>query len=276
MAKAAMTTQNTGALTLAQQEEAFAREFAGAGVSTKAADNIVPQVRILQPLSPEIVDDPPLKDAKAGDFLMGSLLIPGKKGFWYQPCFWDQRWFEFMPLDQGGGFVASYEWLGEDKGVPIAPKDAKKIDDYHFKMGNNELLHYRQWAGIAWIDQRPLERVINFKSTGHTVARNWNNTAREANRFADGASRPLFMHLYHLTTEKRSNASGTWFSLNVGHPVLLSSSIDAAKAVVGDDIIAVAKLGANLFNAFQQGSKVAERDERVQTDQKKEGENVPF
>lgn len=275
MAKQPMTTTNTAALVpLSEQEAAFLRDTAGAGVSTKAADNIVPQVRILQPGSPEIVDGKMI-NVKAGDFLMGTTVIPGQDGFWFQPCYWDQRWFEFLPLAAGGGFVAAYEWRGETKGRPIPPEGAKVLDDYHFKMGDNELVHYRQWAGLAWIDGRPLERVINFKSTGHTVAREWNNVAREANRNADGTTRALYTHIYHLTTERISNAKGTWHRLAVGAPAsLLKPTSEQAKAVVGNDTFAVAMLGRQLYEAFTAGERKAEADVKV-TDEVKTDE-VPF
>lgn len=273
MAKQQIQPQTNNTPAILTDEEALAREFAGAGVSNKAADNIVPQVRVLQPLSPEIVEGK-LPNAKAGDFLMGQTIIPGQEGFWFQPCFWDQQWFEFLPLQSGGGFVASYPWLGEHKGRPIPPQGAKVLDDYHFKMGDNELIHYRQWSGLAWINKSPLERVINFKSTGHTVARNWNNAAREANRFSDGSVRPLFMHIYHLTTERNSNAKGTWYQISVGNPVLLSAANEQAKQIVGNDPIAVVRLGSELYKAFQGGERVAEVD--TPTSGRAHDDNIPF
>lgn len=248
--------ENTRTALTTVEEEALARQYAGAGVSTKAADNIVPQVRILQPLSPEIVESK-VPGAKPGDFLMGTDVM---QDFWFQPCFWDQRWFEFMPLSSGGGFVSSHEWVGETRNGPIPPKGATKVDDFRFKMGDNELVHYRQWAGLAWIDKRPLERTINFKSTGHTVARQWNNKAREANRLSDGTIRPLFGHVYHLTTERITNAKGTWYQLQVGNPVLLSQ----AKDIVGEDWAKVAALGNALNQAFTGGERKAEVDTKAE------------
>jgi hypothetical protein len=240
-----------------KEEEALARQFSGAGISNKAADNIVPQIKIMQPLSPEIVDGK-LPNAKPGDFLIGSSIIPGAEGFWFQPCHWDQLWLEFQPLQSGGGFVASHPWLGDVRGRPNLPAEARAIDDFHYKIGDNELIHYRQWAGLAWIDKHPLERTINFKSTGHTIARNWNNAAREAHRFHDGTVRPLFAHIYKLTTERISNAKGTWYQLKVGEPVLLSNRVQQAKDIVGDDTLSVVKLGAELYKAFAAGDLQAE------------------
>lgn len=249
-------------LTIVPDEDALLEQYAGAGISNKATDNIVPAIRILQPLSPEIAEGT-LPNAKPGDFMMGSEVIPSSIGFWFQPCHWHEIWFEFAPLAAGGGFITTHPWNGYDGGRPIPPPGATTINDFTFKMGANELIHYRQWAGIVWINKQPLQRIINFKSTGHTIAKNWMNVAREANRLKSGKQRPLFGHVYHLTSERITNNKGTWYQIKVGTPVTIEQAY--ADGIVDDY---VATIGSELLKAFQGGEvRAAVDDENVHRQQ---------
>jgi hypothetical protein len=209
----------------AEEEEELERlmkETAGQGISTSADDNLVPQISVLQPLSPEVLDGPAkIEGAKAGDFLVTDRAIDGREGIWFQPCHQGHIWLEFTPLSQGGGFVAAYEFTGEDS----LPPGAQRREKNQFFMPNgNQVIHYRQWAGILWDDGIGLEKVISFKSTGHTVAKEWMTKANQSNRFSNGESRSLPAHIYKLTTSMRRNQSGQWYIINVGDAILITSA----------------------------------------------------
>lgn len=246
-----------GALALSEIDQAMQAD-AGQGISTDASDNMVPQISILQPQSPEVLDGPTkVEGAAPGCFMLGShKIIKGSEGFWFQPCHFDQIWLEFQPLDKGGGFVAAHSFRGVNgSGIAIPPDGAKSKDKNRWTLGDNEVIHYRQAAGIAWIDGVGLEYVIPFKSTGHTVAKEWMTAAGRANRFPNGQQRPLYGHVYKLTLELRTNASGRWYQIRIGDPVLLGSS--PAEQVVGDSLKAYA-MGKALCNAFESNVKQAD------------------
>jgi hypothetical protein len=231
---------------------------AGHGVSTKVEDVIVPQIHVLQPLSPEVLDGPAtVSGARPGDFLMGVEIVPGRTGFWFQLCAVTQLWLEFKPIDSGGGFVASYPFTSEGE-PPLGAKRYEKMR-LRFESGN-ECIHYRQFCGVAWRNGGGLEYVIPFKSTGHTVAKTWMMEAGRANRFPDGRAPPLYGHIWKLTTSQRKNASGQWYVVDVSAPLILTDP-DAAK-VVGDPTHAYL-MGRALANAFEVGEKVAEVDRVV-------------
>lgn len=247
MAKTNIQVKEESQLPATTQLDDMMREDAGRGVSRDAADNLVPQIKVMQPLSPEIENN----QGNPGDFLLEGKFVSGSIGIWFQPCAFIQMWLEFQPLVQGGGFVASHVFTTED----VLPAGASKVDRFKVRMKNgNEVIHYRQLAGIVWDKSIPLEYVIAFKSTGHTIAREWNTRAGRLNRFTDGTPRALFAHVYHLTTSRRENAQGKWYVIDVGQGLLLGSP--EATELIGDGRRAY-QIGRSLASAFETGEKAA-------------------
>jgi hypothetical protein len=240
----------------------------GRGLSSAQHDNMIPQLSILQPLSPEVMDGPDaVEGAKAGDFLLGKSVIKAAKGVWFQPVAQAHRLFEFMPLDRGGGFVAEHPIprsadgkLLFVNGEPQMPADVERGTGYERLFPNgNHLIHYRHWAGYLWLDKRsPTPCVIAFKSTGHTVARNWMTRANSLRLEAFPDKRlDLFSHVYHLTTAQRRNAKGQWYELVVGeHRALDDKQSPKIKEVLADHDFAYEE-AEKLDRDFSAGDKVA-------------------
>jgi hypothetical protein len=250
---------------------------AGAGISNRAEDNIVPTLKWLQPLSPEVMaGSGQIKGAAPGDFLLANQLVKAADGIWFQPCFMEHKLFEFTPLDRGGGFVAEHAMTVDDLGHPvfdtsndpILPPGCRKTGLFKYEFSNgNSLIHYRQLAGIVWKDKSGSPYSINFKSTGHTVMREWMTTAGKANMFPNGHQRPLYSHVYQLHTGARRNAKGQWFVLEVGEPVCLDPSIVSKNffegttptpimEIVGDPVYAY-RIGKALNQAFKRRERAA-------------------
>lgn len=233
--------------------ERMMQEDAVAGMPGDASDYILPSIKILQPLSPQVQEGVnQVPGAKAGDLMLGHDLIAGKEGIWFQPAAMEDVWFEFQPREQGGGFVASHPFTSE--GEP--PPGARRVEKFRFRFGNgNECVHRRHVFGVAWVNKTGLEYVIPFTSTGHTIARTWKTEWYRANRYPDGRSRPPFAHLYKLTTQQKKNPKGQWYVVNVGPAVLLGTP--QAEEVVGDSARAYAQ-GKGLAVAFERRERQAE------------------
>lgn len=251
------------------------RADAGMGVSTRAADNIVPSISVLQPLSPEVLDGPDqIANSKPGDFLMANAaqpLVDGKTGVWFQPCATTEWWFEFIPRDAGGGFVARYQVEYDEREQLIPPPGAEQDPSnafrYFFPESNHSCIHYRFVAGFAWIDTLGLEYVIPFYGTGHTVCRMW-NTKWTRKRFQNGLIKPAFSHLYHLTTGRRTNKKGTWFSIETSDGTPLGETAE----IVGDPKHAYVMARA-LSQAFARHEKV---ESVVREDQEPADKEIPY
>lgn len=214
----------------------------GLGVSKQAADRIIPQVKVLQPLSPEVVE----QGRTPGNFLIGDEEIGGREGFWFQPVAEVQVWLEFQPLSAGGGFVAAYPY--SETRLPVGASHPP--GGYNAHMGENELVHYRQWFGILWRDGVGVDRVISFKGTGHTVAKNWNQKIAE--QFEGAIQLARFKSVYHITTFLNSNKKGKWYQIEISAPVRLA----VADEIVGDPLVANARAVA-MFEAIASGLRVA-------------------
>jgi hypothetical protein len=226
---------------------------AGMGVSMRPRDNITPSISVLQPLSPLVLED----QGKAGDFLMTNApepIVSGKVGFYFQPVSMTEWWFEFIPRDQGGGFVSRFAVEYDEKEHIIPPDGAEQRQEesfrYWFPETGNECVHYRFIPGIVWQDGDGLEYVIQFHGTGHTVARAW-NTAWTRHRLRSGKPKPAFGTLYHLTTTQKSNKKGTWYQVvyDKGTP------IEECERIVRDPMEAYRR-GKGLALAFASGDRV--------------------
>jgi hypothetical protein len=231
---------------------------AGLGVSLRASDNITPSIAVLQPLSPQVLAGAAqLEGASAGDFWLKGAnppVVAGAEGIWFQPAAMTEHWFEFVPRDSGGGFVARYDVEYDTRGRIIPPEgavqDEENSNSYYFSDTGNSCIHYRHIAGVLWTDGIGLEYVLSFHGTGHTVARSW-NTKWTRKRFPDGNLMPAYSHLYHLTTDQRSNKKGTWFQVEVDEGTHLR---DCAE-IVGD-LSKALQMGRALAQAFKSGDKL--------------------
>lgn len=273
-----MAKQQTPAKTKPQQVPAKAtagsalrarmRSDAGKGVSTKAADNLVPLLQVLQPLSPQVLKKNPgyIAGAEAGDFIAKSLdppVISGKDGFYFQPVGMYQEWVAWVPRERGGGFAGRYPYNG---GTP--PKGAKlkarKADGGRrppaFAMGETDLVDTRYVPGFMWDDGTPTPFVIPFTSTGHAVAKGW--MSRQMNLQDDeGNILPAFAALYQLTTTGAKNNLGEWFKIQIGSAIPLINEDDQpndeAAEIVGD-VTHAYDLAEKLSNSFANQEMQAE------------------
>jgi hypothetical protein len=242
------------------------QENLGKGVSTAAEDNLVPLIYVLQPLSPQVMDGPAyIEGARAGDIWLRNAVDPivkAKEGIWFMPCHWFRKWTEWVPRDEGGGLIASYDYQGEQHLPEGAVRDhtVKQRPRYYFPDSGHECVDTRYEAGFIWRDGIPYPYVIPFKSTGLSVQRGW-NTKRMNLRRKDGAIWPAWSHLYKLTTELKTNAQGSWYIFSVGEPHLYlpgyGKPVGDALKIVGGDATAAFKLGVNLQKDFATGQKQA-------------------
>lgn len=229
------------------------QQDAGLGISFLPQDNITPNISVLQPMSPEVLNG----NGRPGDFLIANSdppTVDGTTGFYFQPCATTQYWFEFIHRDEGGGYVAQYPVEYDQRGQIIPPPGAELKDPndrFHwwFPESGHECTHYRFVAGIMWRDGIGLEYVIQFHSTGHTVARNW-NTSWSQKRLSNGMPRPAFASVYRVWTKQRSNKKGTWYQLEYDG----GTPIEAAAEMVGD-VNAAYQRGKLLTLAFQSGER---------------------
>lgn len=232
---------------------------AGRGVSTKAADNLVPLVQVLQPLSPQVLkkNQNYIEGASAGDFIVKSLnnaIFSGSDGIYFQPVAMYQDWIAWIPRERGGGFAGRYPY---NNGVPPEGSRLKDRKDGSrrpptYTLGEADIVDTRYIPGFMWQDGKATPLVIPFTSTGHAVAKSW-MTRQGQLRTVDDEMPPAYGALYLLTTEGAKNNLGEWFKVSIGSAVpLLNEDGDASEeaAEIVGDVNAAYDMAEKLSTAF--------------------------
>lgn len=203
---------------------ARSEEFDGRGVSRDQDDSIIPLIYIIQSNSPQLDRQDRARyvdGAQAGSvWLRGSPepMVDSEDGIEFQPCAFLKDWVEWIPRDNGGGFVQRHEMRsGEKRDDFLGRMKAEKVVDpknprrQRWVLPNkNELVETRYHYGFA--NDEPY--VIPMTSTGHTVSRQW-TAAMKRQRLPNGKMADCWLHTYKLTTVQRQNASGKWFTWKI-------------------------------------------------------------
>lgn len=208
---------------------AEAAELAGMGTSAAADDNIIPFLSLLQDMSPQAKKRDPayIEGAEPGFiFNKASRQIWGPDDVLeVQPCYFDRSIVEWVPRNNGGGFVARHPLLPAGPEATMQqlgaqqkpdPQDPKKM---RWVLPNgNELIDTRyHFVNIVHPDGRLEPVVLSFSSTGHGVSRQWMTLMRQAQvPTAKGpVVAPSFFKKYRVKSQARSNNKGDFFVLAV-------------------------------------------------------------
>lgn len=216
--------------------EEAAKADQGKGVSTDQADNLVPLIYVLQPLSPQVSRHKPeqyVPGAEPGDIWLKGAPEPIIKGgheegagllfqpVWFGKCV--NEWIPRNPDGSGGGFVARHAAYPSDAQEVVTPGE-KPGDKPRKKMVNQDRTHEyietREHAGFAITAAGPIPYIIALSSTGHQVSREWMplmNRKTVPTRDGQGGvlRAPAWAALYRLTTRLRTRGSQSWFMLQV-------------------------------------------------------------
>lgn len=191
---------------------------AGKGVSTDQADNLIPLIYVLQALSPQCNKRAPewVEGAEPGALYLRSSanpIVSGEEGLLFQPCAFSKDWVEWVPRDNGGGFVGRYKDCPAEAQRMEDPKNPAKVK---FVLPNgNEVIETRYHIGYALPPGgNPVPYVIPMASSGHTVSRQW--MFMMSNKAMGSGIAPSWACLYRLKTKERVNKKGDrWFAIDV-------------------------------------------------------------
>jgi len=208
----------------------------GKGSSTAQEDNLIPLLYVLQGLSPQVNkrNDAYIEGAEPGDIWVRNApkpIVKSEEGIPFQPCTFSKNWVEWVPRDAGGGrrgiFPHDAVTVAKD-GKSATLKTPDGVIDLkvefkdgntnvpHFKLPNgNDLIETRYHAGFAEVDGKALPYVISFKSTGHTVSKEWMGKILQRNSIDGKNPDPSWLYWYKLTTKMRKNKEGEWFVIQV-------------------------------------------------------------
>lgn len=218
-----LTEADAMAALLAEQKAAV-----GGGLSSDQADNLIPFIYVLQPLSPQVMkgDAARIPDAEAGDiWLRNGPVIKGEDGMLFQPCFHYKDIVEWIP--DRGGFVGRHDIsclpnVELKKGWTGTLSDVKEVKDdedpnapprYVRSSNNNEVVETRYYVGYVLVPGLPpMPYVIPLASSGHTFGKGFMTMQRQQ-VLADGSpSLCSWNFFYRLRTTMKTNKKGSWYT----------------------------------------------------------------
>lgn len=242
-------------------------ENEGAGLSGDQADNLVPYMVVLQPLSPQCLrtNQAYMDGAEPGLIWLKNHEEPFQPEIYFQPCYFTRDWCNWRPRNAGGGYLGRYP-VNTEPGKGDKPpshlratlfKDPERPNAIRWKLPDGtDLVETRYYAGYVHLpDRQPMAYTMALSSTGHTFAKDLmfklnSRTTR------NGGRAPIYANMVHIVTRARSNNAGEWHQYEVA---------DINFIMDRDQILA----GRALQETFESGEKqfdVPQDEEFVQGD----------
>jgi hypothetical protein len=225
----------------------------GAGFEdTSAVDFKLPWLRPLQKGSPQVDPDSAayIEGAKPGMFINTATweLVDGKTGFKFIPVHRRHEYIEYVPRDQGGGFVAA--------SPPDDPRVVSALKAFGNKRGKapigdgNELVETFNMFGLYIPEDtdKPIQPVvIPFTSSGidayKSIMTKLDMLRVSVEGRAEKARLPMFASTLRVTTRFTENKKGSWHKIQMDFD---GGSAEKARVKKDNPLYAQAKMFRNL------------------------------
>lgn len=185
----------------------------GAGFEdTTGADLSVPFLGILQANSPQVVDEDP-KDAKSGMIFntVTRELYTSDAGVVVIPCHKETAYVEWVPRDNGGGFVGLHDPNGDVVKKAIEENNGQKMGK--LKVGENDLIETHYFYLLV-MNEGGTETegfaVVSFTSTKIKPYRDWLTAM-----YTLKGKPPVFANRAVIRTIKQKNEHGTFYNFRI-------------------------------------------------------------
>ena len=239
-------------------------DSAGQGMETIGADDMqIPFLRILQPLSPQLLktDSKFIKGASAGDIFntVTGQYWEADTGLTVLMCAYTTKFLEFQLRESGGGFMG--ELSADDPDI----RKTERNGATEMLPSGNELVRSAQFLVLGVEDTGATTQMIcDMKKTQMKIAKQW-NTRRAGLKISHPTkgmfNPPMWAVPWKLTTVQESNDKGSWFNYAVAQEEMDS---------VAPEAIMEAR---DLYNSFRAGEiKTGTGEEKSTPD----SDDVPF
>lgn len=197
------------------------KKMTGGGVSTSKDDILIPMARVLQPLSPEVLQgSQQIPNAVAGDIYIKNApnpVLKGASGFLFQPCHFSTAVVEWKPRSQGGGggggYVARHANMPSDVVSRPHPENPDRMMQVSSRTGN-VYVETRYHAGFIITDEGvPMPCYVPFSSSGHQVSRAW--MLLMSLKRLGGAPVDSWAAYYKFTTKMVTKNGKSWFIFDI-------------------------------------------------------------
>ena len=201
------------------------------------ADLAIPYIAILQALSPQVKKGSPnrIAGAEEGDIYnnVSKQVWKGETGIVVIPCHYAKRYIEWVPREEGGGFVAPHDdesilkqCVRNDKNRDILPNGNEIVTTaYHSVV-------IVEWEGED-AELKLSRAVISMIRTQLKKSRAWNSQISGLQRVVNGklVTPPSFASIYRLSTETEEKNGNSYFNWHIGPPSPVCSAVIARYAV---------------------------------------------
>ena len=190
---------------------------AGSGFEEVTSSDIqIPFIRIIQALSPQLKKTDPsfIEDASQGDIFntVTKKVWSGDEGVLVIPAYFQQKFLEFIPRNQGGGFVGELDPKSEEVSKAVRDQDS----GLELLENGNELVRTAQhYVKVVHEDGTLESAIVDMKKTQLKKSRQWNSIMLMQRH--NGSSLPSFANVYRLKSVEDGNDKGSWHSWAVNH-----------------------------------------------------------
>lgn len=215
-----MARNNSSATAVAKKDAALPASVydygqdAGAGFEgTSGADLSIPFLSILQSNSPQVEEDNP-KGSKPG-LLYNTVtreLTSGEDGIVFLPVHKELAYVEWVPRDQGGGFVGLHDPNSEEVRRAIAANGGQRIGKLSMDNGHELIETHYVYGLILDADGKESSgfAVLSFTSTKIKPCRDWLTAM-----YTLKGRPPIFANRARIKTVKQKNEKGTFFNYQI-------------------------------------------------------------
>ena len=243
--------------------------MAGQGAEFDSDEMQMPFIRIAQAMSPEIKksDAKYIKDCGQGDIFNNLTKEFWDKGVEIIPCYVQTKYTEWVPIDEGGGFVR--EIPATD---PVLAQTTREGATETLP-NKNEVVKSDNYVVLVKSDDGNWSpAILDMKSTALKISRRWKTqinlqtiTHPKSKKIAKA---PIFANIWKMNTVEETNKNNqTYFNYSVSKVGFVSDvqTFAAAKALH----VSSAK-GAIETTAPEQS------ESQVETSPEKDGDEIPF
>lgn len=206
-----LATQNAGNLMVVEDDE----ELNDGSGDFDAEDYAIPQIGIVQSLSPQRSDKKPeyIEGCKEGDIFdsVSKELFNGAKGITVIPCRYERTYPEWLPRSKGGGLVVNH---GADDTAYKAAKPMENTNSRQTKDGNEIVPTGNYAVMVIREDGTTSMAILRMSKTTMKHAKRWNSligSVKVQNSQGKVGTAPIYQMAYQLTTVPESNSQGDWF-----------------------------------------------------------------
>lgn len=214
MAKTDIATTNQATAVAAVYDYGDDAGIGFEGIS--AADMSIPFITVMQPMSPEVVEE----IFRSGQMVNSVTKEVIQQPLILQPVYRECLWVEWVPRKSGGGYVGAHlpdsdvvkKIIADNGGSRVPPKDSEGKRK-PFKLGQNEVVE-THYVYCVMMDETGMEQVgycvLSFTSTKVKVHKDW-----VSSMMMQRGRPPMIAFRAQLSTSKQQSDGGTYFNFDI-------------------------------------------------------------